>query len=320
MFYNSTEEIREFLPVSTGIEFSRLKPHLQIVEQIYIRPLLGKELCSELDQLQSGQSPSGELSQLLSLIRISEIHLAYWLGYDVLNSYISDGGFRRIETEKIKGLYKYQEDNLKEYFKTIGFNSLDNCLEFIDENIETLASFKQSETWKALNTSFIPDTRTFNSIYFINNSRLIFLRLLGFFTIIEDMHLKLILGDHLIYIKTELIKDEPDGKVIDIIPYIRKPLAFLSVSMLMEESGADLSDKGLYFEGKTSTFSNDATRQPADKQRITEVIKRTKALGESYLVQLKEYLIANATSWNDYSAPKSGLHNRDNTSKKTFWT
>lgn len=319
MFFNSTEEIREFLPVSTGIEFSRLKPHLQIVEQTYIRPLLGRELSSELDQLQADQTPSGEHTQLLSLIRSAEIHLVYWVGYDVLNSYISDGGFRRIETDKIKGLYKYQEDNLKEYFKTTGFNSLDNCLEFIEENIETLASFKQSETWKALKSSFIPDTRTFNSIYFINNSRLIFLRLLGFFNIIEDMHLKPILSDHLGHIRSELLKDVPESKVIGIIPYIRKPLAFLAVSMLMGESGADLSDKGLYFEGKTSTFSNDATRQPADKERITELTRRTKALGESYLVQLKEYLIANATAWNNYSAPKSGLHNRDNTAKKTFW-
>ncbi len=319
MFFNSTEEIREFLPVSNGIEFSRLKPHLQIVEQTYIRPLFGKELLIELDHFQSGQTPSGEHAQLLSLIRSAEIHLVYWLGYDVLNSYISDGGFRRIETDKIKGLYKYQEDNLKEYFKTTGFNSLDNCLEFIEENIEALASFRQSETWKALNVSFIPDTKTFNSIYFINNSRLIFLRLLGFFTIIEDLYLKPVMGDHLTFIRSELAKETPEAKVTAIIPFIRKPLAFLAVSMLMEESGADLSDKGLYFEGKTSTFSNDATKQPTSNERITELTKRTKALGESYLVQLKEYLIANATAWNNYTAPKSGLHNRDNTAKKTFW-
>lgn len=319
MFFNSTDEIREFLPVSTGIEFSRLKPHLQMVEQTYIRPLIGKELSAELELLQSGQSSSGEHAQLLSLIRSAEIHLVYWLGYDVLNSYISDGGFRRIETDKIKGLYKYQEDNLKEYFKTTGFNSLDNCLEFIEENIATLASFKQSDTWKSLKSSFIPDTKTFNTIYFINNSRLIFLRLQSYFSIIEDIHLKPVLKDHLSFIKSELIKDTSDQKVSEIIPFIRKPLVFLSVSMLMEESGADLSDKGLFFEGKTSTFSNDQTKQPASKERITELTKRTRALGESYLVQLKEHLISNASAWDNYTSPKSGLHNRDNTAKKTFW-
>lgn len=321
MFFNSIDEIREFLPISTGVEFSRLKPHLQMTEQNFIRPLLGIKLASELDQVPGVQSLSGAHSQLLSLIRSAEIHLVYWLGYDVLNAYISDGGFRRIETDKVKGLFKYQEDNLKEYFKLTGFNNLDICLEFIEENLADLPSFKDSLTWQSIRNSFIKDTRVLNSIYFINNSRLVFLRLQPYFNIIEDLQIKPVLGlDNYNTVKSGMLKEVPEERVVNILPFIRKSIAFLSVSMLMEESGADLTDKGLYFEGKTSNSVSDQIKQPAETERVSALVKRSKGLGESYLVQLKEYLLSNSSLWSNYSAPKSGLHNRDNTAKKTFWT
>jgi len=43
-----------------------------------------------------------------------------------------------------------------------------------------------------------------------------------------------------------MVKDEPAAKVLAILPYIRKPIAYLSTAMLMEESGADLTEKAQY--------------------------------------------------------------------------
>jgi hypothetical protein len=326
MLINTTDEVRELLPVSTAVEFSRLKPHLETTEQNFILPLLGQSLFAELETFAYRTTPSGPeglteiMTSLLKHIQRAEIHLTYWMGYDILNAYISDGGFRRIETDKVKGLYKYQEDNLKEYFKVTGFNGLDIALEFIESNIGSLASFKESGTWKNMKGSFIPDTKTFSSIYFIGNSRLVFLRLQPFFQIIEDLSIKIVLGqENYTFIKTEMIKDEPDPKVVLILPYISKPIAFLSVAMLMEDSGADLTDKGLFFEGRMQTMMSDTVKQPAEIERVASLIKRARGLGESYLIQLKEYLRDHAQEWGGYSVPKSGLHNRDNSGKKTFW-
>ena len=326
MLINTTDEVRELLPVSTALEFSRLKPHLETTEQNFILPLLGTELFAVLDSFASGTTPAGPVSlpeilgTLLKQVRRAEIHLTYWMGYDILNAYISDGGFRRIETDKVKGLYKYQEDNLKDYFKVSGFNGLDTALEFIEANIESLPAFRSSQTWKNMKGSFIPDTRAFSSIYFIGNSRLVFLRLQPFFQVIEDLNIKIILGgENYSFIKAEMIKDEPDPKVVRILPFISKPMAFLSVAMLMEESGADLTDKGLFFEGRMQTMMSDTVKQPAELQRVASLIRRSRDLGESYLIRLKDYLRENAQEWNGIAPPKAGFHNRNNTGKRTFW-
>jgi len=115
-----------------------------------------------------------------------------------------------------------------------------------------------------------------------------------------------------------LVKDEPVQKVKDVLPVIRKALAFMSVAMLMEDSGADLTEKGLYFESKISGYNNDTKIQPAEKDRIAVLIKRDNGIGESYLRELKNYLKDHAADWGNYAVTTGYIHNRDNTGKKIF--
>lgn len=325
MLIKSLEDIKEILPVSDAVDLDRLRPHLETAEQTYIKPLLG-ELYGSLESFTGETIPYNlqehetQYRELLKLVHRSEVHLAYWSGYDVLNAYISDGGFRRIETDKVKGLFKYQEDNLKDYFKSTGFNSLDAVLDYIESNIGHFEVFKESESWMFLKGEFIPDTKTFNSIYFIGSSRLIFMRLQPYVKVVEDLSIRQIINrENMDFIKAEMLKDEPDPKVSAILTLIRKPVAFLAVAMLMEDSGADLTDKGLFFEGRGLTMFSDTVKSPAEIERVQNLVKRNKGLGESYLLQLKQYLNENAEVWGGSQLPRNGLHNRDNSGKRTFW-
>lgn len=326
MLITTIEEVRELLPVSNGADINRLKPHLEVVERDYIRHLLGADMYEELQEFYEMDPPAGltevqeAMQALLRLVQGAEVHLCYWVGFDVLNAYIADGGFKRTESNTVKGLFKYQEDNLKDYFKITGFNALDTVLEYLEGNIEHFGEFSMSDTWKGLKGQFIHDTRTFNTIYFIGSSRLTFLRLIPHMKVVEDLSIKLILGsENYDFIKSEMLKDQPEEKVMKILPVIQKPLAFLSVAMLIEESGADLNDKGLFFEGRMSNMLSDTVKQPAEIARVSNLVKRARGLGESYLLQLKQYLQDYAADWGGYTSPKSGLHNRDNTGKRTFW-
>lgn len=333
MLFTSIEELKNHLVVGAGTDFNRLRPHIANAETAYIRPLLGSSLFDELQDYYTDRpeavengNPSPELieamEELLLKVQKSLIHLAYWMGFQVLNSTISDSGFKRTENDKQKSLFKYQEDELKEMFKTAGFNAMDEILEFIEANIEHFNEFKLSANWTILKSSFIPDTKTFNSIISsINGSRLIFLRLKSFAMLVEDLDIRPTLGDTIFEeIKTEMQKDTPAEKVITIMPYIRKAVAFLATAMLMEETGADLTDKGLYFESTSAGFNNDRNKQPASAERITALAAKYRMYGSNYLEGLKSFLIRNATDWPDYSGQTGNVLRRDNANKKTFWT
>ena len=253
-------------------------------------------------------------------VQRGEIHLTYWSGFQVLNATISDGGFKRTENEKVKSLFKYQEDELKQYFKTTGFNALDEVLEFLELHKTDFAPQMASADWLIQKGLFIRDTKTFNSIVFINGSRLTFLRLKPMIQLAEDLYIRPILGE-LTYqeIKTGLMAEPIPEKVQKILPYIQKPLAYLAASMLMEETAADLTESGLYFESREATNNLIANQLPANSERINLLVKKYKALGDSFLENLKSYLLLNQADWLNVSAPVGSVLRRNNTDKKSFW-
>jgi hypothetical protein len=326
MLFKTIDEIKQFLAVGAGTDFMRLKPHIQNAEAAYIRPLLGPDLFAYLAAYYtSPDSVTDEAkrtlcAELLALVQRGEIHLTYWSGFQVLNATISDGGFKRTENEKVKSLFKYQEDELKQYFKTTGFNALDEVLEFLEIHKADFASEMGTADWLIQKGLFIRDTKTFNSIVFINGSRLTFLRLKPMIQLTEDLYIRPILGESAFQeIKTGLISESIPEKVTKILPFIQKPLGYLAASMLMEETSADLTESGLYFESREATNNLIANRLPANSERINLLVRKYKALGDNFLENLKSYLLLNQADWLNVSVPVGSVLRRNNTDKKSFW-
>lgn len=320
------EEIRGYLPVSQSAGFDSLSPHIANAERDYLIPVIGMDLYEQLELFYNREYPTYDSNEdqltreLLEMVQSAVVHLAYWIGFDLLNSHVSDGGFKRIESESVKGLYKYQEDRLKDYFRKNGFNRLDNVLQFLENNLETFTAYSGSEEFTCNKTMFISTTKQFNEIVFIGDSRLTFLRMKGHIRYLEDTEIRKVLGDE-IYdaIKTEMIKESPESKVTEILPYIRKPIAFLASAMLMEESGADLTEKGLYFDANKAVSLNNTEHSPASSERINLLVMRNRNYGNCYLDQLRIFLETNKDKWPDAVVTTGKLFRRDNTGKKTFW-
>lgn len=325
MFFKFIDEIKLYLPVSVATKFDTLRPILQVVGREFMRPVLGPDMYDELLEYYEELVPTEDdaelpMNKLLKLAQSAEIHLAYWYGYDVLSVTISEGGARRMETDKQKGLYKYQEDNLKQYFKNAGFNGLDSMLEYLDgEDKDNFGKYQESDAALELKKLFIPKTDIFNTLYYIGSSRLVFMRMIPFMKIVEDQKIKPVLGTtNYDFIKSEMVKAEPDSKVAAILPYIQQPLVYFASAMLMQETGADLSDKGLVWEGTRSNSLNNKESGPTDAARVNALVSRNNGLGESYLNALRAYLLTNSADWNGYASPASAAYNRDNAGKKIF--
>jgi len=327
MLLNSITEIKTFLPIGVGNDFNRLKPHIVNAETKYIIPLIGQVMYDELQEfyevlpITNPTEVQEKTIELLTKIQHATIHLAYFVGYDFLNISVTDSGFKRLESDTKKGLYKYQEDNLKQYFSDAGFNTLDSILVFLENNIEHFSEFKASPNWTVLKSSFLPTVKIVEETpYNIFGSRLTFLNLKPHVAFIQDTIIRKYIGDVLYQeILTEMVKDTPAEKVTQILPYIRKPLIYLSVAMLMEETGATLGNHGLYFEKLNSKHPDNRIKQPGSEERIAALVSRNRNIGNAYLDALKSYLLANIEDWETFDGSTGSVFNRDNTDKKTFW-
>lgn len=328
MLFKTISEIKTFLPVGAGNDYGRLKPHIENAEQKYIKPLLGTNMYEELEEFYDAAYPEDPTEvqeatkKLLEKVQHALIHLAYFVGFDFLNIQATDAGFHRSESQTQKGLYKYQEDNLREYFQQSGLNGLDDVLVFLENNIAHFGEFKASNNWTELKESFLPTVAVIEKIpYNLHGSRLIFLALKPHVSFAEDTDIKPLLGTTIYNtIKTEMVKDAPAEKVTNILPYIRKPLIYLAAANLMEETGATLYDKGLYFEEKTGLYPGNTKKAPAEAEIAAKRVAGQRLKASIYLEALKKYLNDNIDEWEDYSGQTGSLFNRDNTDKKTFWS
>jgi len=325
MIFSKDTEIKVILPIGVGNDFNRLKPHIENAENRYIKPLLGFDMYAALVELYNtdeSQTPTDEEKhrrELLSKVQFATIHLAYFIGFDFLNVSVTDAGFQRMETERTKGLFKYQEDAIKSFFAETGFNALDDILTFLEINIEAFEEFMTSENFNQLITSFLPNVKTIEEIPFnIHRSNLIFLALQPSISYIEDISILPVLGETIYSIvKTEMAKEVVDEKVNKLLSFIRKPLIYLASAMLMEETGATLYEKGLYFDKNEDQQRAKVVRGPAPAERIAILVNRNRLIGNNYLEMLKTHLIAN---WPEYSGQIGSAFKRDNNGKKTFFT
>ncbi len=323
MLFTTITEIKEFLPIGVGNDFNRLKPHIANAENKYIKPLLGTSMYDELVEFYGETYPDEPTEaqeatkELLEKVQHALIHLAYFMGFDFLNISVSDAGFQRNEGTHTKGLYKYQEDNLRNYFSDSGFNSLDDVLVYLEENIDYFNEFKLADNWTELKESFLPTVSVIEGIpYNIHGSRLIYLALRPHIAYAEDTQIKTTLGETIYNeVKTEMVKDDAATKVTALLPYIRKPLIYLAAALLMEETGATLDNRGLFFEETSATYPGNKVKKPTEPDAMFARVQRERVKAVNYLEDLKNQLIAN---WDDFEAD-SGVFNRDNTNKKTFW-
>lgn len=330
MLIKTNTEIKNFIPVSVAAEYDTLKPFITAAEADYIKTLLGASMYDELVEFYNSDNwPLAEdaeavlvaMGELLEKVQLALINLAYWVGFDELNSFISDNGFHRTESESMKGLYRYQEDSLRDSFKNKGFNALDSVLEYLEENIAHFEEFKASDNYTLLKNAIIPKTSVFDNIYFIGGSRLVFLRLKRFMQICEDFDLLPVIGSKLMSeVKTEIVKNEPAPRITTLLPYLRKPLAFLTIATAIDELAVDISDKGLLFN-KAATNSPSMRRDQLPDERITLIARRARDNAQRYIDLLKDFLTANAEIYTEYSGGESTGRaiNRDNTSKKTIF-
>ena len=317
------EELKKYIPVSQSLPFDKVQPFIETAQRDYLVPLMGAGAVAQLEAFyakpeDTDESKRSTFEGLLIRCQRAIINIAFLLGFDALNADIDGSGFGRIESEHRKSLYKYQEDNLRDWFKTTGFNSFDDVLQYLHTNIETFDKYAESDQYTRFKSQFFKTVQQFDNIYDIGNSYLTFLRLLKHMQVIIDFDLQKAIGtDMLLTIIEEISKAELTEATKKLLPHIQKPLAYLSTAKLMEDTGADLTENGLYFTAWASGNQNQLEKQPSDQQRVSSLVARNRETGNSYLRALCMYL-DKSTDW-DFTITRGTVFNRDNTNKKTFW-
>lgn len=333
--WNEGYEIKQFVKVSKALTFATMEAPLNNAFHLFLVPLLGDNMTTELIEIYKyGPNPNivveGEAAateqekldwKLLQLCQRANANLAFWYDFDELNVRITDSGFQRQESDSFKPAFKYQENNLRYSFRNKGFNALDEVLLFLETNIETYPEFKESGSYTLHRNAIVRSTDEVNQTYFINNSRLVFLRLQTHFSFVQDNILRPALGESLYNLLiTSLVSTTLDDSTKQKIESLRiksgKVIIMHAVKRLMAETGT-ITDRGLYFTTIQANKDGDENIQPVEVDRISAQLKQASSDADVFMSDLMKHISRNFTDM--YAGNTRKALDRDNDNKTTFW-
>lgn len=312
------EELKKYLPVSVNFNIKNLLPSLATAETTYIVPVIGAGLFNRVAAYYADdETGNAVMDTLLELLQSATANLAYADGYYAISVKMDDSGATSPQGRDHRP-YRYQEDNLIHALRQTGYKTIDTALEHCERNTEALPEYTESPWYKESRKHIIRSTAEFNSIFNINNSRLVFIRMSRWCATAEELNLHHRLSREL---TDAIIADRDNEKYKPVIGDIKKYLVFSAVAECVEELKISPTERGMVYE---EFFAYNDGRQI--KQIPLEEAMRMKnkyaQLAEQYLTKATDWLNAHAGDFPEYERqrgrnnPRSGELRRDNTGHK----
>lgn len=315
--WSNADEMMPFISVSRSLEFQTVEAPLRNAFEKFLRPLLGDTMTDDIIAIYQKTSPTPEETRLLMLAKTANARLAFWDNYDEMQMLIGGSGTLRQESEDSKTPYKYQEQALKKSWKEKGFNALDDLLKYMEEKKEAFTHFAESTYYTENKKAIVRNAAEIDRYYFINGSRLIYLRLKQHMQNISVGMIKTRIGET-VYdaFIANIATSEPEEKYMKLREALIPVVVFNSLARLVKETGS-ITEKGLFFDSLSgSTGDNENVHQPVSDDRIMMQANMLDADAVTYW-KIAEKLL---TSQFEYTSNTGTLiPKRSNTDKKSFW-
>jgi len=315
------EELKKYVSVSVNFQIKTIFPAMAMVEKRHIIPAIGQPLFDDVVAFYTTPSTQTEhedlYTELLEYLQCAVARLAYAEAFSEISVKLDDSG-ATVPHDKENRLYRYQEENLKRELRQSGFEALDNALELCENNLVVFDKYSQSPWRKKAQRLLVRSTSEFNEVVNIGGSRLVFMRMVGYIRLVEDLHLPHRIGGAFL---TEIVKDRDNEKYAGIMPFLCNYLVYKSLSIGIEEMKNILTEYGVM----VSEFSTDGVSiKPLSPEETFRLKERYEGYAESYLTQAIEYLNTHVDDYPLYKEycgsnnPLRKILTRDNKGSKIF--
>jgi len=288
MLLNSLDDIKQYITVSVTSSFQSIEPYIKRAERKYIVPTISQP---QYDELDNGSSLSSKQEDALNLLQEATAFLAYYLYIPELQVHISDQGINIITSEHKKTAFPWQIQKLEEHWFTTGMDLLEEALILMENNRTEFTKWENSDAFTIFRDHFIATADEFESIYPIQGSRRMFLKLKPIMKQVEEDAINPVLCDDLYDEVLKQIKDQNlSSKNKKLLPYIKNAIVYKTIEQAIGELAVDVTPNGLTLTSTMAQNENVKETKPANTGRLTAYQENAKNKADKYLKQLKQYL------------------------------
>lgn len=320
---NNAAEFKRCLPVNVNTSFTTLAPAIATVEQQRLKPLLGVVLFDDVAAYYATNGVSGSdnvRNELVSLIQMAVVRLAYWDSFDQLAVMMSDSGLSDKNGEN--RAYRYQANAMKESLLRQGFAYLNQIVGYCSDNIGVLGAFAQSEYYTERQGSTIRSMKEMERVVSIGGDFFLFAKLREYIAETESMELPYRVGQSL----TELLTEhQEEARIAKLLRQAQGFVAHWSMAEAVPFLNVMMSPQGPVVMSEENSGSNSGkAANPPRPEQIEAMQKRYREMAERYIGQLVTYCKQHVDTYPEIAEiglstdhEKTAGH-RNNRGKKTF--
>ena len=274
---NGADELKELLGfLYASNNFANIKTDIMLAEED-MTELIGAPVMARAQNhyfsINYGTGGDHQLNDdLVSHIRLPVAYYAYAAfaaHTDV--SHGEDGRKVTIDKENQSIAWDWMIDRDDEATINKAHKTTDRLIAFLEKNAETITEWKESGERKAANGLFISTAKIFNDIFPIDNSRRFFMKIIPFIREAERKHILPVLGKT----KYDEIKAELEAgtQTNALLPLIRVPLAYYSLSLAVQRLSVNLLPNGIFQDYISSNTGNRQGKNPAPTDVRKNIIR-----------------------------------------------
>ena len=285
----SISTFKNYVKVNINSELKTLQPAIDEAEKRYIIPAISKALYDVLHEYvnDGGSSSEPALDSLLPQVERPLANLAYWLHISPGNVVMDDAGLHKLSNDHFKPASTSDLASLDEHFSTIGFDAIDDLLEFLEENKDDYEDWVASDSYTEFHSLFIRNAKEFK---LINNSRRTFLALRDNLEYIQDTHIKSLLGDDYQTLLDALIEDDLTEEQETLLNTVRKAMRYLTIAEATKELSLIPRHTGFMLSAYDGGLNDPKRISPAERDRLSTLQQSMQQKGNQYLKNLEDLL------------------------------
>jgi hypothetical protein len=301
----TTEQIQDYIAVSSNFDFDRVKPYIAKAERKYIVPLIGK---TEYEYFIDGEIDTETESEgkkiVRKLLEEATTNLAFHLGFATLFVHISNTGVTNDQTDNAKQSDWHHKVDLHRSFIRDGNEALDEALKEMEFYLDDFQDWSDSSSFTILNESFNKHTDDFQKWFNIHNSRQTFLALKPTIREVSEQYFFPWLDSDTI---TQIKSSSSDQVVKRALELAQKAEVALTVAKIAKTGTFQVTDTGFFL--RWEALPHEKAYKDVDSKKLNMLCDSKQTAGEEYLKKLKTHIEANPDTFSDYTVPTSTTQN-----------
>jgi hypothetical protein len=247
---NGADELKELLGfLYASNNFHNIKTDIMLAEED-MSELIGQPVMARAQNHYTSEDygAGGEHQLNDDLVRQIQLPVAYY-SYAAFAAHTDvshgeDGRKVTIDKENQSIAWDWMIDRDDEAIINKAHKTTDRLIAFLEKNADNIDEWKNSGERKAANGLLISSAKIFNEIFPIDNSRRFFLKIIPFIREAERKHILPVLGKT----KYDEIKAELEAgtNTNELLPLIRVPLAYYSLSLAVQRLSVSLLPNGIF--------------------------------------------------------------------------